>query len=184
MRRGSGVCRLEGSMKGAMRLLVIGILVAVAACFSYSAAFAGDDVVLGNRRHGDQAGSHCEGNCKPCDKCEKCCPDEEVCLECVDQCGNEIPLTEGDCITPPVANQGCWDLQDCCCPPEQYTLCTNRAQYHFCGAREEFQLLCCAKKCCEDKCGCEKKKKCGCEDQCGCEKCSKHKMAHDDWDER
>ncbi len=161
-------------MKGALRLALLCACVTLAAMLSYSAAFAGD-CTLQYRTDAAEAGGHgCKGKCgDPCPKCQKCCKEENPCICCVDDCGNPLEMTEGSCVTPPVARQGGWELDPCCCPPEQYTLCCTKAKYSSCFPREEFKLLCCAKKCCEDKCGCEKESKCGCENKCGCKKCCK-----------
>ncbi|MCC7477653.1 hypothetical protein IT575_04260 [bacterium] len=162
-------------MRGALRLALLCACVTLAAMLSYSAAFAGDVVQEWSEKSAGNCTS-CAGKCgDPCPKCKKCCKEEDPCICCVDQCGNPLPMTEGSCVTPPVARQGAWEIDPCCCPPEQYTLCCTKAKYSSCFPREEFKLLCCAKKCCEDKCGCQEKK-CGCEkkcckkDKCGCKK--------------
>lgn len=147
-------------------------VVTLASMLSYSAAFAGDPVQAWAESSANNCTS-CTGKCgDPCPKCKKCCKEEDPCICCVDQCGDPLPMTEGSCVTPPIANQGAWNIDPCCCPPEQYTLCCTKAKYSSCFPREEFKLMCCAK-----QCGC-KKDNCGCENKCGCNKCSKKKSCN------
>jgi hypothetical protein len=130
---------MKGLLKGTLATLLIAALLAV-----HTAAWAGKDAKKGCSL---VRFSECS-KCKCVDECEHKC--------CTDACGNEVEMTDGTCVTPPVARQGCWIIDPNCCEPDCYTLCIDQAKYKNCCTRLEFRILCDAcNRCGEEKCCCE-----------------------------
>jgi hypothetical protein len=98
----------------------------------------------------------CTEKKQKCNDCERwgC---ETRCRNCKDDCGRSVKMTEGSPITPPVPDQGHWEIDPNCCPREDYCL--------VCCPRTEFKLLCCGQKKCECQ-KCKPVKRCCESDDC------------------
>jgi hypothetical protein len=127
-----------------MKWLITGILFTLLASLP---ALAGEGCSCGGQHHdaAAEANDHpdcCSAGTQPCDCQPELCPCKGV----------EVKHT--DCLGLPYTDEGCWIIDPCCCPRDEYRL--------VCPARGEFRLLCKSKcekhrakpKCKQDTCSC------------------------------
>lgn len=128
---------------GRMKWFITGILLSL---FASLPALAGEDCACGRQHDSNIAEAPSQPDCctaaQPCDCQPELCP----CKGVEDK--------RSECLGVPYTDEGCWNIDPCCCPRGEYRL--------VCPARGEFRLLCktkCEKrhakpKCKQDTCSC------------------------------